>query len=90
VQYLVRAGIDPRGMVTMFQTLLNQRRSSVSSVEAFFRTHPLEEDRIAETNARIARIPAAQLRSLTVDTPAYQQFRSRLVALPVQAARRSR
>jgi predicted Zn-dependent protease len=90
VGYLVRAGIDPRGIVNMFQTLLSERRSRVSSVDAFFRTHPLEEDRIAETNARIARIPAAQLRGLTVDTPSYQQFRSRLVSLPVQAARRSR
>ncbi|MGQ0641368.1 MAG: M48 family metallopeptidase [Gemmatimonadaceae bacterium] len=90
VQFLVRAGIDPRGIVNMFQTLLSERRSRASSVEAWFRTHPLEEDRIAETNARIARIPAAQLRGLTVDTPSYQQFRSRLVSLPVQAARRSR
>lgn len=90
LEYLLRARIDPRGMVNMFQTLLNERRSNVSSVEAWFRTHPLEEDRIAETNARLSRIPAAQLRGLTVDTQAYQQFRSRLVSLPVQAARRSR
>ncbi|MGH7710729.1 MAG: M48 family metallopeptidase [Gemmatimonadaceae bacterium] len=90
IQYLVRAGIDPRGMISMFQTLLNERRSRPTSVAAFFRTHPLEEDRIAETQARIARIPASQLRGLTVDTQAYQQFRSRLVSLPMQASRRSR
>jgi predicted Zn-dependent protease len=90
VQYLVRSGIDPRGMINMFQTLLNERRSQPGAVDAFFRTHPLEEDRIAETRSRIARVPAAQLRGLTVDTRSYQQFRSRLVSLPVQAARRTR
>jgi predicted Zn-dependent protease len=90
VEYLMRARIDPRGIVKMFQTLMSERRSSGGSVDAWFRTHPLEEDRIAETNARLAQIPVAQLRGLTVDTQGYQQFRSRLVSLPVQAARRSR
>jgi predicted Zn-dependent protease len=89
VEFLVRAGIDPRGMINMFQTLLSERRSTPGSVDAWFRTHPLEEDRIAETNARIARIPASQLRGLTVDTPSYQTFRSRLMALPM-ASRRAR
>jgi predicted Zn-dependent protease len=86
-QFLLRAGIDPRGMVNMFQTLLNERRSSPGAVDAWFRTHPLEEDRIGETQQRIAQTPAAQLRG-TVDTQAYQSFRSRVMSLPV--ANRSR
>jgi predicted Zn-dependent protease len=90
VQYMVQAGYDPRGMVEMFQTLLNERRSRPTAVDAWFRTHPLEEDRIAQTQAQIARIPAARLRGLRVDSQAYQQFRSRLVSLPVQASRRTR
>lgn len=90
VQYLVQAGIDPRGMVDMFQTLLNERRSRPTAVDAWFRTHPLEEDRIAQTQAQIARFSAARLRGLRVDNAAYQQFRSRLVSLPVQASRRTR
>lgn len=90
VQYLMQAGIDPRGMVDMFQTLLNERRSRPTAVDAWFRTHPLEEDRIAQTQAQIARFPASRLRGLRVDNTAYQQFRSRLVSLPVQASRRTR
>jgi len=90
VQYLVAAGIDPRGMVDMFQTLVNERRSRPTAVDAWFRTHPLEENRIAETQAQIARFPATRLRGLRVDDAAYQQFRSRLVSLPVQASRRAR
>lgn len=88
VSYVMRAGIDPRGIVTMFQTLLNERRSRPSAVDAWFRTHPLEEDRIARTQAQIAQIPASRLRGLRVDNAAYQQFRSRLAAVPVQASRR--
>lgn len=88
VGYVMRAGIDPRGIVTMFQTLMNERRSRPSAVDAWFRTHPLEEDRIARTQARIAQIPASRLRGLRVDDPAYQRFRSRLAAMPVQASRR--
>ncbi|HEV8365204.1 MAG TPA: M48 family metallopeptidase [Gemmatimonadaceae bacterium] len=90
VQYLVAAGIDPRGMVDMFQTLLNERRSRPTAVDAWFRTHPLEENRIAETKAQIARFPATRLRGLRVDNAAYQQFHSRLVSLPLQASRRTR
>ena len=90
VQYLVAAGIDPRGMVDMFQTLLNERRSRPTAVDAWFRTHPLEENRIAETQAQIAHYPATRVRGLRVDNAAYQQFRSRLLSLPVQAAQRAR
>ncbi|MGH7693486.1 MAG: M48 family metalloprotease, partial [Gemmatimonadaceae bacterium] len=90
VQYMVQAGYDPRGMTEMFRTLLNERRSRPTAVDAWFRTHPLEENRIAQTQAQIARISATRLRGLRVDTPAYQQFRSRLVSLPVQASRRAR
>lgn len=90
VTYLVRAGIDPRGIVDMFRTLLNERRSRPTAVDAFFRTHPLEEDRIVLAQGDIARIPATRLRGLTVDTPSYQQFRSRLAGVATQATRRSR
>src|SRR5687768_13221775 len=43
---VVRAGISPQGIVTMFQKLIAERRSRPGAVEAWFRTHPLEEDRI--------------------------------------------
>jgi len=90
VRYLVQAGIDPRGIVDMFRTLLNERRSQPTAVDAFFRTHPLEEDRIALAQADLARIPATRLRGLTGDTPAYQQFRSHLLGRSTQASQRAR
>ena len=91
----VRAGISPQGMPEMFQILLNERKTNPSAVDAFFATHPLEEDRIAATRAQIATIDPAILRSLTVDSKAFQAFKARIKLLPpsptprkVQAASR--
>lgn len=78
----VKAGITPRGIPAMFQTLLNERQRNTGSLDAFFATHPLEESRIAATEALIAKFPAATLNRLTTDTPAFQAFRRRLNALP--------
>ena len=82
IRHVVRAGIDPRGVPEMFRLLLSQRQSSPSSVDAFFSTHPLEEDRIASTEAIIAQIDPAILRTLTRDTPGFQAFKRRLQSLP--------
>ena len=47
--YVMRAGIDPRGMTSMFEKLLAERRRSPEKLEAWFTTHPIEEDRISWT-----------------------------------------
>jgi predicted Zn-dependent protease len=79
----VRAGIDPHGVVTMFQKLIAERRSgSGGAVAGFFATHPGEEDRIAATQAEINRLPAASLRGLTTNTTNYNSFRARIRSLP--------
>lgn len=79
----IKAGISPNGIPSTFQLLLNERKSNPGGLEAFFSSHPLEEARITTTQARIATYPAAQLQRLTRDTPAFQAFRRRLLALPV-------
>ncbi len=80
--YVMRAGIDPNGIVKMFQTLLRERQSRPAGVAAWFTTHPLEEDRIAEVQRLINAVPAAQRTGLTVDSPKYQKFKQRLASLP--------
>ena len=82
IEHVVRAGIDPRGVPEMFRLLLSERQRSPSSVDAFFSTHPLEEDRITSTEAIIARLDPAVLRGLTRDTPGFQAFKRRLQSLP--------
>lgn len=79
---VVRAGIGPQGIGTMFQKLLEERRRRPEGVEAWFATHPLEEDRLARIQARIAQIPAAQLSRLSRDSENYQRFKRRLNSLP--------
>jgi predicted Zn-dependent protease len=79
---VVRAGISPVGMVTMFQKLIAERKSRPAGVEAWFLTHPLEEDRIAAVQARINQIPPATLARLGTDTRNFHTFKSRLQSLP--------
>jgi predicted Zn-dependent protease len=78
----VRAGISPQGIVTMFQKLIAERRNRPAGVEAWFLTHPLEEDRIAAVQAMINRIPPATLSRLGTDTRNFHTFKARLQSLP--------
>jgi predicted Zn-dependent protease len=66
----------------MFRILLSERQRNPGALDAFFASHPLEEARITATEARIATYPASQLQGLTKDTPAFQSFRRRVLALP--------
>lgn len=90
IRHVVAAGIDPRGIPEMFRILLDQRQRSPSSLDAWFRTHPLEEDRIANTQAIIAQLDQAMLRRLTRDTPQFQAFKRRVQALPPSPTPRAR
>lgn len=87
VKYVTRAGIDPRGMPAMFRTLLSLRQSSPSAVQGWFSSHPVEESRVANTENEIAKINPTVLRSLSKDSRAFQNFKSRLASLPRTAKR---
>jgi len=82
IQELVRADINPNGMVTMFQKLLQERQSRPSSLEAWFTDHPLEEDRIQASRDQISRINPAILRTLVSNSQAFNQFKARVHSLP--------
>lgn len=82
VRTTVKAGISPRGIPTLFRTLLGERQTNPGALTAFFATHPLEEDRIKATEEMIARLPSRELSRLTNDTKAFQDFRRRLQSLP--------
>lgn len=87
-KYVMKAGIDPQGIVTMFQTLIRERQARPAGVAAWFATHPLEEDRIADVQNLINQVPAAQRTGLTKDSKNYQAFRKRLQSLPPAPAPR--
>jgi predicted Zn-dependent protease len=68
IEFVTRAGIDPRGIPQMFRILLDERQRSPSRLEGWFRTHPLEEDRIGRTEAQVSQMRPAVLQSLTRDS----------------------
>ena len=88
VVYMVRSRIDPNGIPEMFGILLAERQGSPDAMETWFRSHPLEESRIAAARARIARMDQGPLQGLTRDTPNFQAFKRRLAALPAAPAGR--
>jgi beta-barrel assembly-enhancing protease len=82
-QEMVRAGINPRGMLTFFQKLLAEEQSSPSGgASAWFADHPGTQDRIADIERMLAAVPASQLASLRSDSPQFQQMKQRLGQLP--------
>jgi predicted Zn-dependent protease len=75
VDYMDRAGYDPRGMPAFFRVLLAERKRRPSGLEQFFSSHPVTEERIQLTEAQIAGLPR---KDLVRDTPAYRTFRDRV------------
>jgi predicted Zn-dependent protease len=84
----IRAGISPYGIPAMFRILLHERKADAGALDAFFASHPLEEDRIAATEAAIATHPSSELQQLATDAPSFQAFRRRLLAMPPPPAPR--
>lgn len=88
VVYVTRAGIDPRGMPSMFRILIQERKRNPSAVDAFFASHPIEESRVAETEAEIAKLDPNEIRATTRDTRSFQAFKARLASLPRTPAKK--
>lgn len=80
---LVAAGINPRGMLTFFQKLLDQEQQSAggSAASAWFSDHPGTQDRIADIQRMLSE-SANRLRGLRTDTQAFQSMKARLRQLP--------
>jgi predicted Zn-dependent protease len=87
VRFVTRAGVDPRGMPSMFRTLISERAVRPAGVDNFFASHPVEESRVRATEAEIAKIDPIVLASLTRDSRGYQAFKTRLSNLPRARAR---
>ena len=87
IQNVMRAGIHPQGIPQMFEKLMAERTRSGSAVDSWFSTHPLEEDRLAATQAAINALEPILIEGLTVNTPQFQQFKQRVASLPAAPAR---
>lgn len=75
MQTLVAAGMDPYAAPAMFERMLQASRySSAERIPEFLRTHPLSENRIADTRNRARQYPK-QIRHASLD---YQLMRARV------------
>lgn len=58
---LIKSGLDPRGMASFFKKMQqNSRYYYTANIPAILRTHPLDEDRIAEAENRSERLDKKQ------------------------------
>lgn len=86
----LRAGIDPRGVPSLFQRLLQTRQQQPTLVDGWFTDHPLEESRIRHTDAILERINPSRLAGLETDSPEYVAMRERLRSIPAPPPPRAR
>jgi predicted Zn-dependent protease len=78
----VKAGIDPEGLPSFFEKLLNKRAQQPTTVEAFFSTHPTDQSRVAATQKQIAEYAPAHERALVRDSPEFHAIQAHVRALP--------
>ncbi|RUR10846.1 M48 family metalloprotease [Legionella sp. km772] len=58
IDMLIKAGFNPKAMASFFQKMQeNMRYYCTANIPAILRTHPLDEERIAEAENRISRLP---------------------------------
>lgn len=78
VDLLVRAGIDPRGLVGFLEGMLEMRSRRPSAVEQWFSTHPTMDSRVDEVRATVGRIPSSRLEGLQRDSREFRAIKRRV------------
>jgi len=80
---VIRAGISPRGMLTLFQKLLAEEQQSGGSgdVAAWFSDHPGTSDRIADIQRMLNQTPASTLNGLQTNDSGFATMKARLARL---------
>ncbi len=61
MEYMVRTGYTPRGMVELMEVLLRSGRRQASAIELMFATHPMSEERLKTAEKRASEQYAAML-----------------------------
>jgi predicted Zn-dependent protease len=73
LQYLRRAGYDPRGMVEFLQLLRNRQRRDPGSVGTFFSSHPAPAERVQRLQQQASRMAGGRR-----DSQAFRDVQVRL------------
>jgi predicted Zn-dependent protease len=77
-----RAGIDPEGLPSFFQKLLDTRKTQPTAVEAFFSTHPTDDSRVATTRKQIAGLGITPAQHLIQDDAEFHAIQTLVKAVP--------
>jgi beta-barrel assembly-enhancing protease len=83
---LARAGFDPEGMPTFFETMSRRAGTSEANIPEMLRTHPVTITRIAETKERAAQLEVTP----APDSLSYALTRERLRVLSTPAGEDAR
>jgi predicted Zn-dependent protease len=78
----MRAGIDPEGLPSFFQKLLDKRAQQPTAVESFFSTHPTDQSRVTATRQQIAALGPAAVKDLLRDNPEFHTIQAQVKAIP--------
>jgi len=80
VQYLYRAGYDPRAYISFFERVQTLEKQNPGAVAKLFAGHPQTPERILRTRQEIARILPPRAES-TTSTPEFTAIQARIRAL---------
>jgi predicted Zn-dependent protease len=80
LEYMVRAGHNPQGMVDLMELLRGLSKHNPGAVEMLFATHPMSEERYATATAKVDRLDPAT-RGLPANRDAYQDRTRKLRAI---------
>ncbi|HEX5521685.1 MAG TPA: M48 family metallopeptidase [Longimicrobiaceae bacterium] len=84
VAYLVKAGFDPAGLVTLLERLSAEDGDDPHrAADEWFSTHPITQARITAAEREIRSLPESGPRTLVRDVASYPAFLRRLDAAPM-------
>jgi beta-barrel assembly-enhancing protease len=80
VQYMWAAGYDPNGAISIFEKMELMQRSQPGAIARLLTDHPMDADRIAQTEKEIGAILPSRP-DYIVTTSGYKEMRDRLLKL---------
>jgi beta-barrel assembly-enhancing protease len=80
VQYMWAAGYDPNGAISIFEKMELMQRSQPGTLAKLVATHPMDSERIAQTEKEIGAILPSKP-DYIVTTSGYKEMRERLLKL---------
>lgn len=82
VEYMLKTGLDPRGVVTLLETLLREEVTDSSVIAGWFSTHPMTQSRIEVARAEIEDEIDETTPEVELSLSSYDEFLRRLSSLP--------